>query len=436
MQEGKQTQRAEITGITGGGINTGETRQQEVVTQVLDIESISAPIREDELRARFLSFEPLFDADYQLVAHELILKGRMTVDEQNSKELAQMDEDMLLTGLFSLVQNGLTGELPLLVRISAGVLLSDIPEQINHPGLIWVIPVRGSALFERAQKLQQAGLNICLDMHSLSAGVLPRGADWSYLQFDVDTELPAVNPAARIIVENVCYADTLSHWPRESWFKGSLFTGETSQTDREFERRLELLAIAMRHPLETLMHFFKLNPQMEPRFVSIANSFAGGLSRPADSAAHALIMLGQQRTQRTAILAALAGAVTTDASRLYTKTAFTRALFMGKTIRLGAPAESAALAFQIGLLSTVPHVLALSTRELVRRLGLDPVVARALGGWATPENKLLKLAHACEENDTELLLLYSRELNIDMNDISAAYLEAVVAGEALEPALA
>ena len=113
-----------------------------------------------------------------------------------------------------------------------------------------------------------------------------------------------------------------------------------------------------------------------------------------------------------------------------------RALFMGKVIRLGAPAENAATAFQIGLLSTLPNALELSTVALVRRLGLEPVVARALGGWATPENRLLKLAHACEENNAELVLHYSHELDLNMQDISAAYLEAVVAGQVLEAALA
>ena len=90
--------------ITGGGINTGETEQQGVVTQVLGIETDAAPIREEELRARFLSFDPIFNADSRLVAHELMLKGRLTSEEQNSKELAQLDEDMLLTGLYVLAR--------------------------------------------------------------------------------------------------------------------------------------------------------------------------------------------------------------------------------------------------------------------------------------------------------------------------------------------
>lgn len=432
MPESKQTI---PNPMTGGGINTGESQPQGVVTQVLGIETNASPIREEELRARFLSFEPIFNADSKLVAHELMLKGRLTSEEQNSKALAQLDEDMLLTGLYSLVQDGFSEELPLFVRISADLVMTGIPEQINYARLVWIVSAGNKAALARARELKRGGLQICLD---LSEGDDPAIATeaWAYVQCDAGGSLPSMPPSAQLIVENIRYADTLVQWPVESWFKGSLFTGETAQPSREMEHRLELLAVAMRHPLETLIHFFKLNPDMEPRFLQIANSSAGGLSRPAESAAHALIILGQQRAQRIAILAALAGVTTTDNSRLYAKVALIRALFMGKVIRLGAPAENAAVAFQIGLLSTLPNALELNTLALVRRLGLDPVVARALGGWATPENRLLKLAHACEENNAELVLHYSRELNIDMQAISAAYLEAVVAGQVLESALA
>ena len=431
----QQTDQTTPTHIIGGDINTGETPQQGIVTRVLGIEEDASPIREEELRARFLSFEPLFDANSQLSAHELVLKGRLTLEEENSSELAQMDEDMLLTGLYSLIQDGLTGDLPLLVRISAGVLISELPEQINHPNLIWIVPADADQLLERARLLKRAGIQICLNLNSSNNSVLPQTGDWPYMQFTASASLPAAMPASRIIVENVCHADTMTQWPARTWFKGRFFTGETSQPSRELERRLELLAIAMRHPLEILIHFFRLNPDMEPRLLQMANSTAGGLSRPADSGAHALIMLGQQRAQRIAILLALAGITPTESTRLFAKVGFTRALFMGKIIRLGAHAENAATAFQIGMLSTVPHALGLTTDALVRRLGLDPVISRALCGWATPENRLLKLAHACEENNADLLLHYSRELNIDMYDISAAYLDAVVAGEALDPAL-
>ena len=421
--------------FTGGGINTGESQDQGVVTQVLGIKTDAAPIREEELRARFLSFEPIFNADSCLVAHELILKGKLTSEEKNSKALAQLDEDMLLTGLYSLVQDGLSGDLPLFVRISADLLKTGIPKQINYGRLIWIVSGDNASALERARELKRQGLQICLDMSSTGAAPHMQG-EWDFLQYDAGDVLPRTRPSAQLIVENISYADTLVQWPVESWFKGSLFTGEaTQQPNREMEQRLELLAIAMRQPLETLVHFFKLNPDIEPRFLKVANSSAGGLSRPAESTGHALIMLGQQRAQRVAILTALAGIAPTENSRLYAKVAMIRGLFMGKVIRLGAPAESAAVAFQVGLLSTLPHALELSTVSLVRRLGLDPVVARALGGWATPENRLLKLAHACEENNAELVLHYSRELDIHMHDVSSAYLEAVVAGQVLEAAL-
>ena len=433
MQEIKPTPTAPFA---GGGINTGEFPELDVVTQVLGIKTDNPPIREEELRARFLSFEPIFNADSSLVAHELILKGRLTSGEQTIKPLAQLDEDMLLTGLYSLVQDGLSDDLPLFVRISADLIMTGVPKQINYARLVWIVPAGNQAALERARELKRQGLQICLDMSSAGSPSSLKSGEWDYLQYDAGDALPRTRPSAQLIVENIRYADTLVQWPVESWFKGSLFTGEaTQQPNREMEQRLELLAVAMRQPLETLVQFFKLNPDMEPRFLQIANSSAGGLSRPAESTSHALVMLGQQRAQRIAILAALAGITPTENSRLYTKVAMIRALFMGKVIRLGAAAEDAAIAFQIGLLSTLPHALQLSTVSLVRRLGLDPVVARALGGWATPENALLKLAHACEENNAELVLHYSSDLNIHMQDVSAAYLEAVVAGQMLEAAL-
>ena len=58
--------------IVGGGINTGSFEQPIVVTQMLGIGQ-AEPIREETLRARFLSFEPLFDSASRLAAYELVI---------------------------------------------------------------------------------------------------------------------------------------------------------------------------------------------------------------------------------------------------------------------------------------------------------------------------------------------------------------------------
>ena len=424
--------------ISGGGINTRQQAQPEIVTEVLDLDDNEGPIREEELRARFLSFEPLFDANGNLAARELVLKGELSASGGNSS-LVKMNEDMLLTGLYSLLQDGLTGEIPLLVHVRPEVLLTDIPEQLNHPKLVWLTSALSEPVLDRAHALHQAGFQICLDVDQSveSATAIAEMPAWPFLWFSASAPLPAVHPAGQVIVEDVSHADTLPLWPNGTWFKGSFFTGEpqTGQTSRALERRLELLAIAMRQPLEALTQFFRLNPDMEPRLLKIVNSTAGGLTRPVESAAHAFIMLGRQHAQRVAILLVLAGTQPTESSRLYAKTAFSRALFMGKLIRLSASAENAAVAFEIGMLSTACHALDLPAGTLIRRLGLGPVSAQALSGQSTAENTLLRLAHACEQNDADELLAHSRTLGIAMPDISTTYLEAVIAGEELEPAL-
>jgi c-di-GMP-related signal transduction protein len=418
--------------IFGGGINTSESAQPTVVTQMLGIDS-SGPVREEALRARFLSFDPLFDAASTLAAHELVLRGRIAPADA-APELRQMDEDMLLTGLYSLTQGGL-GELPLLVRISESVLFSDIPRQLNHRKLIWRVDIDSEQHLARALALQDAGLVFCPTVGPDKEVVLDSLSAWRYLACDADVAPPRA--AARLIVEGVRHAGAQANWPDRAWFKGSYFSGDTQPADSALDQaaQLDLLAIALRHSTDTLIQFFRLNPEMAPRLLAIANSQVGGLSRPAESAAHALIMLGPRRASRVAALLALAGTHPTEASRHYAITALTRALFMGKITRLGAPAESAAAAFETGLLSIAPHALSLPVETFIRRLGLSATSARALSAHPSLEGALLQLAYACENNDADTLAAFAERLEIPLHQISVAYLDALIAASALDAAL-
>lgn len=346
-----------------------------------------------------------------------------------------MEEDMLLTGLYSLTQGSLTGALPLLVRISAGVLFSDIPRQLNHRQLIWCVDIDNEQHLGRALALQEAGLTICPTLNPDNAVVQESASEWRYLTCRADDTPPAV--AARLVVEGVRHAHTQARWPENAWFRGSFFSGDTQPAEISHDQavQLDLLAIALREPVETLVQFFRLNPDMAPRLLAIANSQVGGLSRPAESTAHALVMLGSQRASRVAALLALAGKHPTEATRHYAVTALTRALFMGKITRLGAPAESASAAFEIGLLSIAPHALSLPVETLIRKLGLSATSARALSAHPSPEGTMLQLTYACENNDADTLAAYAQKLEIPLHQISVAYLDALIAASALDSAL-
>lgn len=419
--------------IVGGGINTSEFEQPVVVTQMLGIAS-SDPVREDALRARFLSFDPLFDAAANLVAHQLVLRGRAAADDAPA-ELRQMEEDMLLTGLYSLTQDGLTGKLPLLVRIGAGMLFSEVPQQLNHRRLVWCVALDNEQHLARALALQDAGLTLCPTLNPHDAVVHDSMSAWRYLACHADDTPPPV--AARLVVDGVRQPHTETRWPVNTWFRSSFFSGDIQPVGISHEQaiQLDLLAIALREPVETLVQFFRLNPDLAPRLLAIANSQAGGLSRPAESTAHALIMLGPQRASRVAALLALAGRLPTESSRHHAVTALTRALFMGKITRLGAPAENAATAFEIGLLSTATHALSLPVAALIRKLGLSAASARALSLARSPEGAMLQLTYACENNDAETLASYAQQLDIPLHQISVAYLDALIAASELDAAL-
>lgn len=420
---------ASQTSPAGGGVDT-QSLETGVITQVMGGES-SGPVREEDLRNRFLSFEPIFDHRGHVVARELVLRGSKT--EGLPSELAHMNEDMLLTGLYSLTQDALTGEQPLFVQISRDVLFSNVLSELAQPNLIWVLKRPDDETRQRARSLSQSGnMKFCLDIDAPNNSE----ADWAYQRF-IQSTVPVAPAGSKAIVRNIHHESQLTPWGEGAWFMGEFFTGprldDSAGPDNSL--RLELVTVAMRQPLSSLVQFVRLNPGLESQLIRIAGSIAGGLSRPADSSGHAMIMLGRQRSQRVATLTALSGTPATADNRLFAKIALSRAMLMGKLAHAGSMADLAPLAFETGLLSTLPVALSISVNNLHRRLGLNSEVARTLAGQDTPLKPLLYLAHAGERNDTEQLAALARELDLSLETVSAAQLEALVTAEDMDSRL-
>jgi c-di-GMP-related signal transduction protein len=406
----------------GGGVDT-QALQSGVVTQVGG-ENAPSPVREEDLRNRFLSFDPIFDGKGLVVARELVLRGQGNIDSL-SEELQRMNEDMLLTGLYSLCQDGLISGQSLFVRISNEVLFSEALTQLAHPDIVWVLSNADKQVAVQAKKLaDSSGMRFCLD----SPDAAPDG--WHFRRLPANAKLDTL-PEGQIIVQNITREFELSRWPDSCWFMGEYFTGQRMESSGkpDHDLRLELAAIAMRQSQSSLIQFIRLNPSMETQLMRIAHSMAGGLRSEADSAAHAMIKMGSKRSQRVAILTALAGAPVTADNRLYTQVALSRALLMGKLAGSVTDIPEPDEAFETGLFSTFPAAFSLSVNQLYRRIGLPRPVYESLAGQDTPINKLLRLAHACEHQNSELMAKLCGELGISMDSVAATHVEAAVSAE-------
>lgn len=408
----------------GGGVDT-QALSSGVVTHVGG-ENAPSPVREEDLRNRFLSFEPMFDNKGLVVARELVLRGQ-DISSRQSEELKRMNEDMLLTGLYSLSQDGLLSGQPLFVKISHDVLFSDALPQLAHPGIVWILNDADAKVADQVRKLASStDMKFCLEAPEPDVS---QNA-WHYQRIPANAK-PGKLPAGQVIVQNVSREFELSRWPAPSWFMGEYFTGPrvAPNAKPDHDLRLELAAVAMRQALPSLIQFIRLNPSLEIQLLRIARSMAGGLSTEADSAAHAMIKLGGKRSQRVAILTALAGTPVTADNRLYTQVALSRALLMGKlagsVAGIGDPDE----AFETGLFSTFPAAFSISVNQLYRRVGLPRQVYESLAGQDTAINKLLRLAHACEHQNGELMSGLSAELGISMDSVAMSQVEAAVTAE-------
>lgn len=408
----------------GGGIDT-QALNTGVVTYVAG-ENAPSPVREEDLRNRFLSFDPIFDHKGDVVARELVLRGQDGGKAQ-SEALKRMNEDMLLTGLYSLSQDGLVSGQSLFVKISHDVLFSDALSQLANPGIVWLLTDADAKVADQVKMLSaSAGMRFCLEapMPDLTQNV------WQYQRIPA-TAKPAALPGGQLIVQNVMREFELARWPDSGWFMGEYFTGPHLEASAkpEHDLRLELAAVAMRQALPSLIQFIRLNPSLETQLLRIAHSLAGGLSSEADSAAHAMIKMGGKRSQRVAVLTALAGTPVTADNRLYAQVAISRALFMGKLAGAIASIADPNEAYETGLFSTFPAAFSLSVNQLYRRIGLPRLVYESLAGQDNPINRLLRLAHACEHHNSQLMSKLSAELGISMDSVAASHVEAAVTAE-------
>lgn len=408
----------------GGGVDT-QSLSSGVVTHVGG-ENAPSPVREEDLRNRFLSFEPMFDSKGQVVARELVLRGQGNADEL-SEELQRMNEDMLLTGLYSLGQDGLINSQPLFVQISREVLFSDAIGQLAQPGIVWVMKSADEKMAARMKELStSSGMRFCLDAPAPDA----TQAGWDFLRYPAIAK-PASLPDSQIIIQNVTREFEQSRWPDSSWFMGEHFTGPRAEPNAkpDYDLRLELVSVTMRQALPSLIQFIRLNPSLQNQLMRIAHSMAGGLSSEADSAAHAMVKMGGKRSQRVAILTAIAGTPVTADNRLYTQVALSRALLMGKLAGSITDIAEPDEAFETGLFSTFPAAFSLSVNQLYRRIGLSRLVYESLAGQDNPVNRLLRLAHACEHHDNALMSKLAAELGVSMDSVAAAHVEAAVTAE-------
>jgi c-di-GMP-related signal transduction protein len=416
---------------SGGGVDTDALEQAATITQVGGTDT--RPVREEELRDRFLTFDPIFDRAGQVVARELILRGR-TDQANQSPDLAQMDEDMLLTGLYSLAADKLTGDGLLLVQISQNVLMSDAPRHLNQTNFVWVTNPQTDEAIGRVRELRNEGMTFCLDdvlFPSESAG------DWNYIRVPSSVTPSSLPVGPVCIVTGIQDSTELNGWPYSVWVQGLQHIGSGTDVSAEKVRllRMDLLTIAMRQPMDSLLAFFKLNPDLHPQLLRIATSPAGGLTTEPESAAHALVLLGPQRAQRAAILLALAGLPSTADSRLCARTALGRALFMGKLARIHGNPIHASLAFDTGMSSTFHIAFSMSIRSLSLKLGLAPEIRDALAGKDSQQSQLLRLAHACETNDGEKIATLSSALGLSLDEVSTAHLESLLVAEELDTRL-
>lgn len=177
--------------------------------------------------------------------------------------------------------------------------------------------------------------------------------------------------------------------------------------------------------LDRIAETVERDPYLSVSLLRYLNSTASGLSRQVESIQQAVAILGQNAVRRWAAVA-LSTTLGQDRPSEITKLALVRAKFaedIATTFHLGVFQSSL---FMAGLFSLLDVMLEKPMEEAIKEVAVGKLVRVALLEKQGPLAPVMELIYAYERADWDKVSILMIQHSIDMEQISRAYLDALV----------
>lgn len=177
--------------------------------------------------------------------------------------------------------------------------------------------------------------------------------------------------------------------------------------------------------LDRIVETVERDPYLSVSLLRYLNSTAAGLSRQVESIQQAVTILGQTAVRRWAVIA-LSTTLGQDRPSEITKLALVRAKFaedIATAFHLGVFQSSL---FMAGLFSLLDVMLEKPMEEAIKEVALGKLVRVALLEKQGPLAPVMELIYAYERADWDKASVLMIQHDIDMGQISRAYLDALI----------
>ncbi len=386
----------------------------------------------------YVGRQPILDRQYKTVAYELLFRTAKPARNNVSDE--EMTAQVLVGGLMDLGVGRLSGNLPVYIKASRGILLngmlSEFPPEILGIQLPPDMDSDDEVLLV-CREMRQQGRSLMLNgfPESPEKEALLHVVDSVKLDMQSNADFSGIMARSRthslhLVAGKV---ETMEDHERAtsmgcSRFQGHFFCkpqvveGKTlpdSKLSMLQAMRQVMTAKAISDVEEIILHDVTLSY----RLLKYINSAAFGMRRKIESVQQALSLLGLTNIQQWLSVMLLAS-MGSEKPRELMKITLLRGRVLEGIAELREPDRKADY-FILGLFSLLDALLGISIQDALENLYLPEDIREGLIDPESAKGKILGLAKALENDDWALLDEACRNMGINCGDLASIYTRAL-----------
>ena len=404
----------------------------------------------------FIVAIPFFDSEMSVNAYRLNSRSGQKLLGMLVEEMS-MSDAVLTPGLDLVKTLGvepLTGGCPLFIDINEYHLLMRIPIVLDIPPelLVCVLPNTinpDAAVMEKCRELKELGFMIAVDgfLEGHTKNPLFELIDYIIVDitdFSIDDKFKAtINALAKlkqIVLSNIPDMDTFNNLvgiPNTLYCGGFFSQPITKGASKISPIKINALTLLKRinqedFDLGDIADTIGRDPSLSISLLRFINTV---MPRKIESIRNAVAILGQKEVKRWAT-AAISIQLADDKPNEITKLSLIRARFaenLAKAFKVGVFSPSL---FMMGLFSLLDVILERPMDEAVKEVALDESVKAALVDKAGDFYYILEFIYAYEHANWDEIAIMMVKYDLDLEEITSAFVDALVWYKALLDAIA
>lgn len=432
-------------------VNTISSDWSGASTHMLDIDTNGPASREHEIRDRLLSQHIIYDQKGRVQVTELTLRVKLAYSSGHPRaaELRNAEDESLLAGLFSLVEEGHLAGNTLLASVSPDTLMSPEIECLPAENIAFAVQAKTNdipALLPRINQLIRCGYYIVLDkidsdpvwqeIISITQAVRIDVSRFDAIQLDHITRTLRSMGASQLIASHIADAETMEVARQLGFdlFQGA-FAGKACtnlRTDPPVNRLrvLELMDRVMAHTdMAEIEALLKMDAILSYRLLRFAKTSGCGMVRDVTSIQQVLQQMGHGALYRWLTLLLHSSSKPVASQSILLKRALSRACFMQALASKSLQPVHGDELYLTGLFSVLEEMFQLPMRDAIAGLNLSSSIKQALVHGNSIHAGFLELALACENNDEKRIEKGAAQCLVSYIDVNIAFINAMVSAE-------